>query len=27
LPLMTDRLSKYHLQDLVERIRRALEPK
>ena len=27
LPMITDRLSKYHLQDLVERIRRALEPK
>jgi hypothetical protein len=27
LPMTTDRLSKYHLQDLVERIRRALEPK
>lgn len=27
LPVTTDRLSKYHLQDLAERIRRALDPK
>ncbi|HEV3414605.1 MAG TPA: zinc-dependent metalloprotease [Puia sp.] len=27
LPVTTDRLSKYHLQDLAERLRRALEPK
>ena len=27
LPLTTDQLSKYHLQDLAERIRRALDPK
>jgi hypothetical protein len=27
LPVTTDRLSKYHLQDLDERIRRVLEPK
>ncbi|HET6252667.1 MAG TPA: zinc-dependent metalloprotease [Puia sp.] len=27
LPMTTDRLSKYHLQDLVERIHRALDPK
>jgi len=27
LPATTDRLSKYHLQDLAERIRRALDPK
>jgi hypothetical protein len=27
LPYMQDRLSKYHLQDLTERIRRALDPK
>jgi hypothetical protein len=27
LPLTTDRLSRYHLQDLADRIRRALEPK
>jgi hypothetical protein len=27
LPMMTDRLSKYHLQDLAERIRRALDPR
>jgi hypothetical protein len=26
-PFMTDRMSRYHLQDLVERIRRALDPK
>ncbi len=27
LPMMTDRLSRYHLQDLAERIRRALDPR
>jgi hypothetical protein len=27
LPYMTDRLSKYHLQDLAERIRRVLDPR
>jgi hypothetical protein len=27
LPMTTDRLSRYHLQDLAERIRRALDPK
>ena len=27
LPMMTDRLSKYHLEDLDERLRRALDPK
>jgi hypothetical protein len=27
LPLTTDRLSKYHLQDLAERLRRVLEPR
>ncbi len=27
LPVTTDQLSKYHLQDLAERIRRALDPK
>jgi hypothetical protein len=27
LPMMTDRLSKYHLEDLAERIQRALNPR